>query len=140
MPYETHSRPNQAKIGNIQNCLNSIKNYTNNLDSSSLADFKTQDAVVINLERAIQASIDIATHIISVNQLGSTNSMKDSFVLLAKNNIISNELSQKLIKMVGFRNIAVHAYDSLEVSILESILNNHLQDFENFYIEILKNT
>ncbi len=65
--------------------------------------------------------------------------MKDSFVLLAKNNIISNELSQKLIKMVGFRNIAVHAYDSLEVSILESILNNHLQDFENFYIEVLKN-
>ncbi|NBV98291.1 MAG: DUF86 domain-containing protein [Proteobacteria bacterium] len=129
----------RQKIGNIQNCLNSIKNYTNNLDSSSLADFKTQDAVVINLERAIQASIDIATHIISVNQLGSTNSMKDSFVLLAKNNIISNELSQKLIKMVGFRNIAVHAYDNLEMSILESILNNHLQDFENFYIEVLKN-
>ena len=129
----------RQKIGNIQNCLNSIKNYTNNLDSSSLADFRTQDAVVINLERAIQASIDIATHIISVNQLGSTNSMKDSFVLLAKNNIISNELSQKLIKMVGFRNIAVHAYDNLEMSILESILNNHLQDFENFYIEVLKN-
>lgn len=130
----------RQKIGNIQNCLNSIKNYTNNLDSSSLADFKTQDAVIINLERAIQACVDIATHIISAKKLASPSSMKEAFLILSKNNIISSELSQKLIKMVGFRNIAVHAYDSLEVSILESILNNHLQDFENFYIEILKNT
>jgi uncharacterized protein YutE (UPF0331/DUF86 family) len=65
--------------------------------------------------------------------------MKEAFLILGKNNIISSELSQKLIKMVGFRNIAVHAYDNLEMSILESILNNHLQDFENFYIEVLKN-
>ena len=43
----------RQKIGNIQNCLNSIKNYTDNLNSSTLADFKTQDAVIINLERAI---------------------------------------------------------------------------------------
>jgi uncharacterized protein YutE (UPF0331/DUF86 family) len=55
----------RQKVGNIQNCLNSIRKYTDNLNPASLEDLKTQDAVVINLERAIQASVDIAAHIVS---------------------------------------------------------------------------
>lgn len=127
----------QHKIGNIQNSLNSIKTYTNNLDTSTLEDLKTQDAVVINLERAIQASVDIGAHIISVKQLGTPSSMKDTFTLLAKNNIIDAELSLRLAKMVGFRNIAVHTYDALDRSILESILKKHLGDFQDFYRVII---
>jgi len=42
------------------------------------------------------------------------------------------------IDMVGFRNIAVHAYDALDRSILESILKNHLGDFQDFYRVIIK--
>ena len=98
---------------------------------------KTQDAVVINLERAIQASVDIVVNIISGKQLGTPNSMKDSFMTLYRNDIINQELSLGLIKMIGFRNIAVHAYDDLNISILEKILSHHLVDFEDFYRVIL---
>ena len=127
----------RQKVGNIQNCLNSIRKYTDNLNPTSLEDLKTQDAVVINLERAIQASVDIAAHIISEKQLGTPNSMKDSFMTLYRNDIINQELSLRLIKMIGFRNIAVHAYDDLNISILEKILSHHLVDFEDFYRVVL---
>jgi uncharacterized protein YutE (UPF0331/DUF86 family) len=63
--------------------------------------------------------------------------MKDSFMTLYRNDIINQELSLRLIKMIGFRNIAVHAYDDLNISILEKILTNHLVDFEDFYRVIL---
>jgi uncharacterized protein YutE (UPF0331/DUF86 family) len=43
----------------------------------------------------------------------------------------------KVIEMIGFRNIAVHAYDDLNMSILEKILTNHLVDFEDFYRVVL---
>ena len=39
------------KVGNIQNCLASIKTYTNDLDLSTLSDLKTKDAVVFNLKK-----------------------------------------------------------------------------------------
>jgi uncharacterized protein YutE (UPF0331/DUF86 family) len=41
-------------------------------------------------------------------------------------------------KMVGFRNIAVHDYKSMDVKILDSIIEHHLMDFEKFYLQILK--
>jgi uncharacterized protein YutE (UPF0331/DUF86 family) len=63
--------------------------------------------------------------------------MKDSFMTLYRNDIINQELSLRLIKMIGFRNIAVHAYDDLNISILEKILSHHLVDFEDFYRVIL---
>ena len=40
--------------------------------------------------------------------------------------------------MVGFRNIAVHNYQSLDGEILKSILDKHLEDLEEFYVEVLE--
>jgi len=129
-----------AKINNIQNCLNSIKTYTRNFDINSLDEIMVQDLVVLNLERAIQACIDIALHILSREALGVHLSMGDAFFSLYKNSFISEELSKNLIKMVGFRNIAVHEYQRLDLDILKSVVKNNLKDFEEFYKIILEKT
>jgi uncharacterized protein YutE (UPF0331/DUF86 family) len=129
-----------AKINNIQNCLNSIKTYTRNFDINSLDEIMVQDLVVLNLERAIQACIDIALHILSREALGVPLSMGDAFFSLYKNSFISEELSKNLIKMVGFRNIAVHEYQRLDLDILKSVVKNNLKDFEEFYKIILEKT
>jgi uncharacterized protein YutE (UPF0331/DUF86 family) len=34
--------------------------------------------------------------------------------------------------MIGFRNIAVHDYKALSLPIIISIIENHLNDFEEF--------
>jgi len=129
-----------AKINNIQNCLNSIKTYTRNFDINSHDEIMVQDLVVLNLERAIQACIDIALHILSREALGVPLSMGDAFFSLYKNSFISEELSKNLIKMVGFRNIAVLEYQRLNLDILKSVIKNNLKDFEEFYKIILEKT
>ena len=46
-------------------------------------------------------------------------------------------LAKKMQSMVGFRNIAVHDYQALDPEVLKSVLTHHLQDFEEFYREII---
>jgi uncharacterized protein YutE (UPF0331/DUF86 family) len=64
--------------------------------------------------------------------------VKDNFILLYNAGIINKELLNKMKAMVGFRNIAIHDYASLDTDILKSILVNNLRDLEEFYTTILK--
>jgi hypothetical protein len=47
-------------------------------------------------------------------------------------------LLQKMERMVGFRNIAVHEYQTIDTRILDQILNNHLKDLEEFYSTVVR--
>lgn len=40
-------------------------------------------------------------------------------------------------KMVQFRNFIVHRYDYINAPVLIEVVNNHLQDFEQFKKEVL---
>ena len=58
--------------------------------------------------------------------------MGQTFDVLADRQVISNELAVKLKKSVGFRNIAVHNYDSINWDIVHSIVDLHLKDFSEY--------
>lgn len=92
---------------------------------------------MLNLQRACQATIDIAMHIISVRNLGAPQSGKAAFSILENNNIISKEISQNMQGMIGFRNIAIHEYQELNLDILKNILDSHLSDLTEFARTIL---
>lgn len=126
-----------AKVSNIQRCLKRIKETTN-LNPDSLDDIDKQDIFVLNLQRAIESTIDIAAHIVASDGLGLASTIKDNFKFLWEANIIDIDLLQKMQSMVGFRNIAVHDYQSIDVEILKSILIKNLKDIEEFYTVILK--
>jgi uncharacterized protein YutE (UPF0331/DUF86 family) len=121
-----------SKISIIKKCLNTIQKVTG-LDPTILDDFIVEDVFVLNLQRAIQASIDIANIIIAMNGWRLPASYKDSFKELLKQKIIDQATFEQMSKMVGFRNIAVHEYQELNRAILESILKNNLIDLEKFY-------
>lgn len=125
------------KIKNIQHCLKRIHEKTGD-KPSSLKDMDVQDIFILNLQRAVQSAIDLAAHVISDEGLGLPSEIKENFVLLEKSKILTPELSVSLQKMVGFRNIAVHDYTAISVSVLESILKKDLKDIEEFYTAILK--
>lgn len=126
-----------AKTGNIQRCLRRIKEATN-LNPESLNDIDKQDIFVLNLQRATEAAIDIAAHIAASEGLGLAAAIKDNFRFLNEAGIIDNNLLKKMQSMVGFRNIAVHDYQSINVNILKSILVGNLKDLEEFYTAVLK--
>ena len=125
-----------AKTDSIQKCLKRIKDVTN-LAPDSLDNLDSQDIFILNLQRAVQSAIDLATHIVSSEGLGISDSVKGNFVLLETDGVIGKRLSKKMQAMVGFRNIAIHDYQSIKVVILKSILEKNLKDLEDFYSRIL---
>ncbi|GKW02668.1 hypothetical protein PEC301877_14830 [Pectobacterium carotovorum subsp. carotovorum] len=60
--------------------------------------FTKQDSVILNIQRACEAAIDIANYLIRIKQLGIPQSSRDSFALLAANQIITIDLSDNLQK------------------------------------------
>lgn len=120
----------------IENCIKRINSvYDGKIDT--LKNYNLQDIIVLNLQRACQATIDIAMHIISVRNLGAPQSGKAAFSILENNNIISKEISQNMQGMIGFRNIAIHEYQELNLDILKNILDSHLSDLTEFARTIL---
>jgi uncharacterized protein YutE (UPF0331/DUF86 family) len=124
-----------SKISIIQNCLQTIKRATG-LDSAKLDDLMIQDVFVLNVQRAAQAAIDMANLVISKKGLKLPATYKEAFAILAQANIITAEVANKMGKMVGFRNIAIHDYRALDLEILKAILQHNLSDFEEFYAQI----
>ncbi len=125
------------KIEIIERCLIRIKEVYAD-DQKNLVDYTKQDSIVLNIQRAIEASIDIAMHIVSEKKLGIPKSSRDAFEVLEHNKIINNEILKKLKNMVGFRNIAVHNYRQISLDILQKIVETDLDDFNEFICMINK--
>ncbi|MCK6259514.1 DUF86 domain-containing protein [Fictibacillus sp. KIGAM418] len=121
------------KISVIERCINRIHQVYEN-DPENLKDFTKQDSMILNVQRACEASIDLAMHIIADKRLGLPQSSRDAFDMLQEHAIIEENLAKRLKAMVGFRNIAVHDYQSINIEILEK----HLGDFKEFTRQILQ--
>lgn len=125
------------KIQTIERCISRISEvYDNNPDN--LKDYTKQDSIILNIQRACEAAIDLAMHIVSEKKLGIPQNSRDAFEVLYANNLINESLMSDLKSMVGFRNIAVHDYQSINLSIVEMIIKNHLDDFKKFTYEVNK--
>ena len=121
-----------GKAETINRCIKRIKEIYQGHENDFLRNFDKQDAVVLNLQRACESSIDLAAHIIRVKHLGLPKISTDVFTLLADNKIITDDLCKSMRAMVGFRNIAVHEYTKLDLNIVKNIIENHLSDFLTF--------
>ena len=127
------------KIDIIERCIMRIREvYDSNPDT--LRDYTKQDSMVLNIQRAIEAAIDIGMFIISDQKLGIPQNSRDAFQVLYNNGILGKELLEKLKKMVGFRNIAVHNYQKLNIEILQAIIEEHLDDLKEFIVFIAKSS
>ncbi|MCL7745581.1 type VII toxin-antitoxin system HepT family RNase toxin [Halalkalibacter alkaliphilus] len=124
------------KVSMIERCMKRIHEEYDNTPSN-LHNYTKQDSIVLNLQRACEASIDLAMHIVAEKKLGLPQSSRDAFSFLEKEEILPSQLSNKMKAMVGFRNIAVHDYQELNLVILQKILEDHLEDFTNYTKTIL---
>lgn len=125
------------KVTTIERCVKRIHEvYEGN--SENLSDLTKQDSIILNIQRACEASIDIAMHLVSEKKLGVPKTSREGFKLLQEAGLIDELLAKTLMNMVGFRNIAVHDYQALQLDILEAILDKHIDDFKQFAKVILE--
>ncbi len=119
------------KAATIERCLRRIEEEYGN-DSDNLKNYTRQDSIILNIQRACEAAIDIAMHIISEKNLGIPQSSREVFDILCNNNLIDENMANKLKAMVGFRNIAVHDYQAINIAIVQQIIKKDLADLKKF--------
>ena len=116
---------NKAAI--IERCIRRVREEASacpNYDN-----FTHLDALTLNIERACQAAIDMAMHVVAERRLGVPQSSAGAFTLLEHAGLIDAELSKSLRGMAGFRNIAVHQYDEINMDILGWVVESGHLDF-----------
>jgi uncharacterized protein YutE (UPF0331/DUF86 family) len=125
------------KIAIIERCICRIQEeYAGNPDH--LHHYTKQDSIILNLQRACEASIDLAMHVVAKKRLGLPQSSRDAFTLLEQHELIDSILADKLKAMVGFRNIAIHNYQGVDLEIVQQIVEEHMDDFSQFANIMLK--
>ena len=96
------------------------------------SDFTRQDAAILNIQRACEAALDMGQHLVRREKLGIPQSARDVFTLLAQAGWIDRTLAEQLHHMVGFRNIAVHDYQTLLLPITVRVIEAHLDEFLHY--------
>jgi Protein of unknown function DUF86. len=93
---------------------------------------------LLNIQRACEACIDLAMHVVAEKSFGIPQNSRDAFELLRKNGVIDDALEKKLKSMVGFRNIAVHNYQLIDLKVVQDLIENGLNDLIVFSKIILQ--
>ena len=122
----------------IERCVGRVEEiYATNMERFE-SDYNVQDALILNLQRAREATIDLAAHLVRIRKLGVPKTSKEFFKLLSDASVVPKGLSERLQGMVGFRNIAVHNYQEVDLGLVQEVLQRHLGDFASFVKYALK--
>ena len=127
-----------AKAGLIRRHLRRIKEKGGLDLEAFLNDLDRQEVISFNLHLAIENCTDLAAHIISEEGLGVPGSASEMFYLLEDSGYINSQLTEKMIKAVGLRNLIVHEYDKIDLTRLYDIVLKDTKDVNDFIVSIFK--
>lgn len=120
------------KAATIERCVMRARQEHASNPSTFATDFTRQDAAILNIQRACEAALDMGHHLVRRDGLGVPQGARDVFELLRRGGWIDTALAESMKRMVGFRNIAVHEYQSLQLPITVNVIEHHLDDFLAF--------
>ncbi len=126
------------KAASIERCVARAREEYAANPADFAHDYTRQDAAILNIQRACEAALDMGQHVIRRERLGIPQSARDVFTLLARAGWIDAGLAESLRRMVGFRNIAVHEYQTLQMPVTIAIITQHLDDFLDYSRRMLQ--
>lgn len=127
------------KIQIIERCIIRIHEEYQD-DQKNLQNYTKQDSIILNIQRCCEAAIDLAMHLIAKNKWGVPQSSRDAFIILQEHGAIELKMAEALGAMVGFRNIAVHDYQKINLEVVKRIIEVHLNDLRLFARIILNHS
>ena len=120
----------EKKLAFIETCVYQLRELARPEHIEN--DIREERFTAHTLQIAIQAGLDIASHIVSDRRLGEPETNRELFDLLRRDQWLSPELAETMQKMAGFRNIVVHGYHRMDPLILRDIVENRLDDLLAF--------
>ena len=118
------------KLALIESCLSDLQRLANR--DLLQTDIREQRFVEHTLQVAIQAALDVASHIVSDRRLGEPRTNRELFDLLLRDEWFDAVLAGTLGNMAGFRYVLVHGYDDVDLDVVRDVLDHHLGDLETF--------
>ena len=118
------------RLAFIETCLRELR--TNARLEVLETDLREQRYIEHTLQLAIQAALDVASHVVSEDRLGEPRTNRELFVLLARHQALDADLGQRLSAMAGFRNVLVHGYTDVDLGIVRDVVLNRLVDLDDF--------
>lgn len=121
-----------SKAESIERCVARVRTTYAGNEVSFEENFDVQDVIVLNLQRTCEAAIDMANRAIKLRRLRYPKDSKESFRVLVSAGVLPKEIGATMVAMVGFRNIAVHEYQTLDLSKVRRIVEERLDDLIGF--------
>jgi len=118
------------KLALIESCLSDLDRLAR--PEAIDTDVRELRFVEHTLQIAIQAALDVASHIVSDRRLGEPRTNRELFDLLHRDGWLDADLAGTLRNMAGFRNVLVHGYDDVDLRVVHDVLNVHLGDLTAF--------
>lgn len=116
------------KIQTITQAIEFLNQYQSIDFKTFKKDMLLQSALLYQLEKAIQALIDLLLHIVSDEGWGVVLNKSNLADLLVRNNVISEEYGEKFIRIYGFRNRLVHEYEEIDLRLAYQIIQKDKED------------
>jgi uncharacterized protein YutE (UPF0331/DUF86 family) len=120
------------KITSLQRCVSQARLALSTAGPEFKTNYLLQDAAVLNIIRACETGLDLANMLIRKKRLGIPSESRESFGILVREQILEPGLGDRLQKMVGFRNLAVHRYRDLDLDIVQTVIQKNLDDLLDF--------
>lgn len=118
------------KLALIETCVEQLRSLAR--PEAIRRDVREERFVEHTLQIAIQAVLDVASHVVSDDRLGEPETSRELIDLLVKAGRLPESLGSTLRDMVGFRNVIVHGYQDVDLGVVEDVLRNHLDDLLAF--------
>ncbi|HHF55860.1 MAG TPA: DUF86 domain-containing protein [Thermoplasmatales archaeon] len=120
------------KLERLQKYVEILKSYKNYSLEEIEKDYTLRGAIERYLQVAIECCLDIGEMIISFERLKKPETYREIIEILGKANILPEDFARKFIEAVKFRNILVHMYADIDVKIIHEILQEKIDDFNEF--------
>jgi len=125
-------------LSEITSEVNDLKNATDITWEIYKTDKRARRFVERTLHIIIEACIDVAQHIISDEKMREPSSYRDTFTVLAENDVLRAGDLERFEDMASFRNLLVHYYERVDDEVVYAIFKKDLSDFDFFVKRIVE--
>ncbi len=126
-----------AKVESIRRCIERIEAKAPGSVRELENDYDAQDIISVNLQRAVQLCVDLGAYLIAMRGWPAPRTMADTFTVLARMEVLEDDLADRLRRAVAFRNISVHEYESVDWHLVYRLVTERLGDFRSYVARLM---
>lgn len=122
------------KLAFIETCLRELREKAR--PELMTTDVRERRFIEHTLQLALQAMLDVASHVASERRLGEPRTNRELIDLLESDGWLEAALALRLRQAAGLRNVLVHGYIEVSLDILHDVLAHRLGDLDAFVASI----